>query len=106
EAQPLQRVLGELAERVLDDAILERVERDDREAGAGVEARHRLAQERGQIVELAVHPDAQRLERPCRRIDALPATGWNGPAYDGGELARRRDGFGTARRDDRAGDPP
>ena len=47
-----------------------------------------VGQERVQPVELAVDPDAQRLERPRRRVDALIAARRNRAPDDLGELRR------------------
>ena len=52
--------------------------------------RRRRRAEDIESVELAVHPDAQRLERSRRRIDALIPALWNGASHDGREPRRRR----------------
>ena len=84
-ARPLrQRTKG-----VLDDAILERVERDDREArrrpaaGAG-----RVARNCVEPLELAIDPDPQRLKRPRRRIDPLIAAPRHRAAHDAARADR------------------
>src|SRR6185369_9898984 len=53
----------EVAEAVLDQAILERVEADDRAAAAGREQAGEVGEQVLELLELAVDRDAQRLER-------------------------------------------
>ena len=48
----------------------------------------RLPHERVEPVELAVHPDPERLKRPRRRIDPLPAARWHAAPHDRGQFAR------------------
>ena len=57
-------------------------------------------------VELAVHPDAERLKRPRRRIDPRVAAPRNRAPHDRRELRRARDRRLAARLDERAGDAP
>src|SRR3954470_21298611 len=59
-----------------------------------------------QALELAVHPDAERLERPRRRIDALITARWNRPADNRRQLQRGVDGSLSAGFDDAARDAP
>ena len=93
-------------QRVLDDAILERVERDDDQARAGAQPLRRRRDEAIQIVELAVHPDPQRLKGARRRIDARRPAPGNRPADDGRQAACRVHRPVLPRRDQRARDPP
>ena len=58
--------------RLLRDPVLERVERDDREATTGAQRAHRGIQALLEILELAIDDDAQRLEDARGRIDAAP----------------------------------
>ena len=61
-------------ERALHEAILERVEAEDRDATRPARTMPRQRREqRLELLELAVHRDAQRLERARRRIDAADA---------------------------------
>ena len=60
-------------EELLGDPVLERVERDDREATAGAQRAHGGPQALLKILELVVDDDAQRLKDARRRIDATPA---------------------------------
>ncbi len=97
---------GERPERVLDDAVLERVKRDDGEPGARGQPAGRRDQKSVQPLELAVDPDPQRLKRPRRRIDPLVAAARDGAPHDLRELAGRRDRRQPPRLDDAARDPP
>jgi hypothetical protein len=56
-------------EVLLDDPVLERLERDDREAATWPQEREGRGQAQAQVRELVVDRDAQRLEDPCRGID-------------------------------------
>lgn len=58
----------ERGEHLLDDAILERVVADDRDPAARVEPADSGIEAAPKHVELAVHLDAQRLERALRRM--------------------------------------
>src|SRR5438046_2509074 len=79
-------VAGPLAERVLDDAILARVVRDDAQLAAGLERVAQLRQRGGERIELFVDRDPQRLKQsrevrgtgprsqdPANRIDEIVA---------------------------------
>src|SRR5579875_3952084 len=59
-----------LDEEALDDPVLERVERDRRQTTAGREQLPRLRQRRGELRELAVHGNAERLECPLGGMTA------------------------------------
>ena len=59
----------QIAERVLDQPVLERVEADDRAAPAHRSRSGNAARKRRELVELGVDRDAQRLERARRRVD-------------------------------------
>src|SRR5206468_1178875 len=104
-AERVARLL-ERAERVLDDPVLQRMERNDRQPRRGGQAAGGAFQESIQPVELAVDPDSKRLERPRRRIDALVAAMGNRAAHDRGELAGRRERRVPAGGDDGARDAP
>src|SRR6185436_5271827 len=92
------------AQRVLDDAVFERVKGDHDQAPAGPQPAGGRFDEAVEPVELTVHPDAQRLKRARRRIDALVAAARQRAADDGGETAGGDDRRFVARLDDRAGD--
>ena len=99
------RRCAERAQRVLHDPVLERVKRDHDEPRAGAQPPRGRLEERVEPVELAVHPDAQRLERARRRIDPLIARAAGPPAARSPPAApvvvdRRL----APRRDDRARD--
>ena len=66
----------------------------------------RLRQERVELLELAIDPDAQRLERPRRRIDALIAAMRDGAADDGARAVPWLRSASAARRHDRPRDAP
>ena len=57
-----------VAERVLDQAVLDAVKRQDAEPPAGLQAIRRREQEAVQVRDLVVDENAQRLERPRRRV--------------------------------------
>jgi len=57
-------------EELFDDPILERVERNDRQAASRLEDLSRAGERRREVGELVVHGDAQRLEAPRRRVDS------------------------------------
>jgi len=61
-------------EELFDGPILERLERDHREAPAGTEDAHRRGETGVQVLELAVDRDADRLEHLGRWVDAARAT--------------------------------
>ena len=96
------------AERVLDDAVLERVKRDDDEPRALPQAPRRGLEKSIQPFELAVDPDSQRLKRARRRIDAHArrSAPRNRAAHNRREPPRRLDGRLASRVDDGPGDPP
>ena len=94
------------AEGVFHDPVLERVEADHDHAPAVAQPIDDAAQKRLEPVQLAVHPDAQRLERARGGIDPLPATARHGAADDLRQLAGRGDRLPAACGDDRARDPP
>ena len=73
-------------EGVLHDPILERVERDDHQPRPGAQPRRGRLQEAIELVQLAVHPDPQRLERPRGRIDPAAARARHGPPDDRRQL--------------------
>src|SRR5687767_9127735 len=73
-------------QRVLDDAILERVKRNRHQASADLEVARRRSQELVDVVKLTVHPDAKRLKRARRRIDPRISLPWDGPSHDRREL--------------------
>jgi hypothetical protein len=87
----------ERAQRVLHDAILERVKRDHDQPRAGAQPARGRLENAIEPVELAVDPDAQRLERARRRIDPHVAALRDRAADDRGEPAGRVDGASRAR---------
>jgi hypothetical protein len=90
---------------VLDDAILQRVKGDHGEPGPREQPAAGLHHERFQLIELAIHPDAYRLEGPGRRVDSLISAAGNRAPHDLSELPGRRDRAAAAGFDDRASDP-
>ena len=84
---------GMLREDVLDDAVLQRVVADDHQAPARGEPPHRRLKARSQNVQLRVHLDAQRLERPLGRMASRPAGGrGDGRLDDFHQVLARLDG--------------
>src|SRR5688572_7620898 len=69
-------------ERVLHDAVFERVKRDHDQTGAVPEPAHRRLEKPVETLELAVHPDAQRPKHPRRGVDARMAAPWNRTPHD------------------------
>ena len=69
-----------LGEKRLDDAVLERMERHDHQPAAGLE--HALGRGRagGELAQLVVDEDAQRLERAGRRMDVAWSRACTTPA--------------------------
>ena len=76
---------GALAEPVLHDPVLERVERDHCQPAAGREDGDGAVQELLEPRQLVVHPDPERLKRSRRRIDPRP-----GPSAGGAPHRRRQ----------------
>src|SRR5262245_43111921 len=72
--------------RVLDDAVFQRMKGDHYEPGAGLQPADDRFQKICDVFELPIHPDAQRLKRPSRGIDAGRATARNRSSHDGGQL--------------------
>lgn len=60
------------AEIFFDEAVLQRVERDDRQPPGGLEGCHRLWKDFLDPVQLLVHCDAQGLEGPRGGVDVTP----------------------------------
>jgi len=90
-------------QEILDDAVLERMERDDDEPAAGRKQALGRNEPVREAAKLVVDEDAQRLERAGRRVNVA------GPsAHDAGddrrELRRRADRLLAACGDDRPGD--
>ncbi len=70
---------GAPGEEMLDDAVFQRMEGDDSEPPARPQQALGRLQRAGQLVELLVHRDAQRLEGAGRRMDVLRlAADWRG----------------------------
>src|SRR5206468_8152432 len=91
-------------QRVLHDAILERMKCDDDKPSARAQPGGGRLDESIEPFELAVHPDAKRLKRACRRIDPHESAARNRAAHDGREAKGRVDGRVLARLDDGACD--
>ena len=83
EAQAAGRDLG--AQEVFHQAVLERVEGDDRQPAAGGEGFDRLRQHRLDLAELVVGGDAQGLEDARRVAAGAPAGVRRQRLLDGGE---------------------
>ena len=81
------------------------MKRDHHEARAGAQAPRRRLEESIQPLELAVHPDAQRLKRPRGRVDPGRAAARDRAAHDRCQATGRGDGRLAARVDDGARDP-
>ena len=73
--------MGRRPQVVLDDAILQRVEGDQRQPPPGVQAGRRDPQELIDLAQLVVDRDAQRLEGPGGGVD--PVAGGPHDAADG-----------------------
>src|SRR5688572_252316 len=84
-------------ERLLYPAILAAVEADDRGDAAGLQDVRQDGEQPIEVRQLAVHENAQRLERPRRGMQLRAGCALEreipGLAHDGGELLRRRDGL-------------
>src|SRR5262245_30880064 len=100
-ATVLQRPQG-----VLDDAVLERVERDHDEARANVEPPNRRREKAIESLELAVHPDAQRLKGARRGVDARISAPRHGASNNRGKPAGRLNPLLLSRGDDRSRNSP
>src|SRR5581483_1119621 len=106
-----KRLVGELdqslvrREAPLDDAILERVVGDDDDAATGSEKPDRSRQGSGELLQLPVDRDAERLERPTRGVGAAPPPS-NGARDHARELVRRLDPPARARTHDGGRHPP
>ena len=106
-----QRLLGEdaetfvVAERPLHDPVLQGVVGEHDHAATGAEESDRPRQGGGELLELPVDRDPERLERPTRGVGA-PRTSSHGAHDDVGELVGGVDRRALPRPDDRAGDPP
>src|SRR5262249_61975776 len=72
------------------EAILERMERHDHQSTAGLERPLGGGQAGGELGQFLIDEDAQRLERPSRRMDRA-RTRMHDPGDDVGERARRVD---------------
>jgi hypothetical protein len=90
-------------EELFDGPILERMERDHREAPAGAKHAHRRGEAGAQVLELAVHRDADRLEHLGRWIDAARATRLHA-GNESAELVGRFESRLQSATGDRAGD--
>src|SRR5262249_24661652 len=84
------------------ETILERMERHDHQSTAGLEQVLGGGQAGGELSQLLIDEDAQRLERPSRRMDRAWAR-MHDPGDDVGERTRRVDRRVATRGDDRAG---
>ena len=94
-----------LAQELLDDPVLERVERDHREPAARPEHLERRGQRRRERAELVVHRDPQRLEDALRGMPLAEPRGRGDRALDRvHELARPLERLLLAPPDDRARD--
>src|SRR5690554_5853322 len=91
-----------LPHEVLNNAVLQRMEADNRQPAARLEQAHGLRQRALQRAEFVVDRDAQRLKRARRRVDALPRAR-HGSLDDLRQLARLPD---RPRLHDRARHPP
>src|SRR5919197_1176213 len=105
-----ERLAGEdleprlLAERALHDPVLERVIRDRDNAATGSEDAHRSRQGSGELLELPVDRDAERLEGSARGVRPSPAPA-HGTRDHAGEPIRRPDRLPRTGPDDRGGHP-
>ena len=93
-----------LPERPFHDPVLERVVREHDHAASGSEEVDRLRQGGGELLDLPVDRDAERLERPTRGVGA-PRTSSHGAHDDAGQLVRAHDRRARARANDGRGDP-
>ena len=74
-ARALGRGVAALGQEALDDAVFQRMERDDRKAAAG--AQHALGRFEAalEFAQFVIHIDAQRLEGARGRMDRLARRG-------------------------------
>src|SRR6266571_893399 len=93
-------------EGLLHLAVLEAVERDHDEPAAGREPAGEAVERGAQPLQLAVHVNAQRLERQRRGIDAAAARPPRRRAHDLGEVLRAAERSAPPPLDDAAGDAP
>src|SRR3954468_116813 len=93
----------QLAQAALDDAVLQRVERDDAQAAARAQAVGHLVEQSLDLRQLLVHGDAQRLEGARRRV-LVPLVAGHGARDDRAERAGGIQLTAVARLDDRARD--
>src|SRR5262249_58722751 len=84
------------------EAVLERMERHDHQSTARLERPLGGGQAGGELGHLLIDEDAQRLERPSRRMDRARAR-MHDLSDDVGERARGLDRRVATRGDDRAG---
>ena len=63
-----------ISECLFDQTVFQRMERDHGEASAGLQYALRGGETAFEFAEFVVHVNAQRLESPCRGIDAVVRT--------------------------------
>src|SRR5512142_856962 len=89
---------GPLLEEMFDDAVFERMERDDGDAATGLERAHQRGQRRFEIPELVVRGDAKRLEGPGREMQLAAAVPLGHRVRDDvDEREGRQDAFAASR---------
>ena len=93
------------AEELLDDPVLERVERHHREAPAGLDEPLGGAKPAHEFAQFVVDRDAQRLEGACRGMGQLSAPRRRDAGDEPGKLQRRGERLCLAVGDDGARDP-
>src|SRR4051812_38080850 len=98
-----RRTSAAACKETLDDAVLERVERDDDDAAAWLEDAFRRRKTLGQLLQFLIDENAQRLKRSCGRMD-LPRLRPHHAADDIGKHARGGDRRLLAARHDGARD--
>ena len=78
-------------ERLFDDAVLQRVERDDREDAISFQKFDRVSNELVQNFKLVIDRDTQCLEGACRRVYLVFRARPHCPSHKIGKLRRRFD---------------
>ncbi len=93
-------------EEALDDAVFERMERDDHQPSPGLQNTFRGVQRLHQLVQLAVHMDAQRLEGARGGMDLVRARPSRDALYGAHECEGGGDRFFRTLFHDGASDRP
>src|SRR5574344_2764508 len=91
-------LLTKIAEVVLHNPVFKRMERDHTKLASRSKHVERVVNRFREPFELTVHCNAQRLERPCSRMDwTKPVLRWNSFVYDVGKRLRGNNASPLAR---------